>query len=341
MIIPVCVLFSIVSCFYFKEKAYKTHIPHYIIIGIWLILIIIAGLRPSEMPDIRDYRIGYLSVTNYDLGRWEPGFWLIMNFLSSINADFIILLFLMATISIGIRLYAIEKLTHIFWGSMVIYLSNFFILHDMIQMRCAVASGLMLICVYFKIKKQLFRFILTSLIACLFHYSSILIFPIWFISSKRSQPNLFLWLIPISYIIVSILHFHSTSLFAQIPLVGPYISGYSVNFQQGEVNIFNALQLIRCTICILIWLNLKKMPKNDAFIILMKIYSLAICCLPLFSDIYVIAYRVSEFYLLSEIIVIPYLAYVFKPYIELGKLMVISIGVIFLFMNIFYMENLL
>ena len=61
---------------------------------------------------------------------------------------------------------------------MMVYISNIFVLHDMIQIRAAVASGMLLLAVFYKVRSQFIPFIVTTIIAFLFHYSAILILPI-------------------------------------------------------------------------------------------------------------------------------------------------------------------
>ncbi len=343
MSLQISCLFSVACILYFKEstKGNRKYLNALLFI-LWIVLIYICGFRSEEMSDYKDYLVGYNTLIPGDFGRWEPGYWSLMYALKSINADFTLLLCVMACISVGIRLYAIEKVTPIVWGSIMVYLSNLFILHDMIQMRCAVASGLLILALYYRVNDKFKGFLVCSIIAILFHYSSIIILPLWFVSFKKSQRNIYIWLIPICYALTAVLGFHISSLFYKLPLIGSYyFEGYAINSQQGEVNIFNALQIIRCFICILIWMFISRMPHNRYLFIFLKVYTLALCCLPLFSDIYVISYRLSEFYLVSEIIVIPYFAYIFRPYVKLGKLAVISISSVFLLMNIFYNKYLI
>ena len=209
----------------------------------------------------------------------------------------------------------------------------------MIQIRAAVASGLLLVALYFKESHSLIKFLITVCIAFLFHYSSILILPLWCLSTNKIQKYL-IWLIPICYglnffgifltNILSLVHLG----FVEQALI------MHASMESEEINVFNFQQLLRCLICFWLWINIYNIKdKNKYSLILLKTYTIGIATLPLFANVPVFAFRISELYLVVEILLIPLLIYTFtKQNRLLGYSVVAGISTIFLYFNIFYLE---
>ena len=106
-----------------------------------------------------------------------------------------------------------------------------------------------------------------------------------------------------------------------------------------EVNIFNAVQLGRVTICLLLLYFIDRISiYNKYAILLVKIYAISIAALVLFSSVPVIAFRVSELYQVVEVVLIPMAVYAINGYVFFKRTLVIIVGLAFLLMNTFYLE---
>lgn len=107
-----------------------------------LILILFVGFRDGEnMPDYSNYLEWFQHPGQRGV---EESFFLILNSIKSIGAPKIFLFVIYAAISVSIRYYAIIKYSPLQMFSMAAWFSFILILHEMIQIRAAVASALML-----------------------------------------------------------------------------------------------------------------------------------------------------------------------------------------------------
>lgn len=306
---------------------------------LWFILVLISTFRSDEMPDYENY---YNFITsNGKVGeRFEVGFKTYVDVFKNIHNNPIFIFAAIAALSVGIKLFAIRKLSNSFWLSMIIYISGVFILHDMIQIRAAVASGLLLWATKYAYERNLKRFILTGGIAMLFHYSAIIIFPIWFISTRKTQRWFYISLIPLAFLLVNA-GFAFGYLAEHIPFSAfqTLWKAYQISMSQGldsNINIFNSLYILRCAMCIFLLFNINKIALYSKIAILwVKIYTISLIIFTLFSDIPVIAFRISELYQVVEIVLIPTLILIPK-YRGIGKYITIAFGASLLFIFVFY-----
>ena len=335
MILPVFILFTICSILFIQGKRIQRKV---LILFFLILLSLIATFRPEDMAD----RSNYLLFWEGWIGdMYEPGFVLMATLLKKLSTNFHVFLFASAALSIGLKLVAICRISPLIWGALLIYISNIFILHDMIQMRCAIASGLFLCALYYIRENKLKPFLLISFAALLFHYSAIIIFPLWFLNKEKPQKILFIGLIIGSYLVRTTFSLGQSIQYIPIKEIQDRWMLYS-NSLDMAINIFNVLQLSRVFLCIVLFLVIDKIyKKNNLAIILCKIYALSIAALVLLSDFPVLAFRISEFYQTIEIVLLPMLIYAFGIHRLLGRITVSLIGLCFLFLNVFYNKLLL
>lgn len=339
MIIPVSLLFIFFSLLFIIGKSeQESKSSLLVLLIIWVVLSLIAAFRPENMADRDNYLLFW---HGWGEERFEIGFSLFANILKRINSSFYFFLFASAALSVGIKLSAICRITPLIWGTLVIYISNLFVLHDMIQIRCAIASGLLLHAVYYIVNKDLKSFIIVSSVAFLCHYSAAVIFPLWFLNAQKTRKIIFFSLIILSYTL-ALLGFSITNLIEIVPIVG--IQNRWTIYQNviyESANIFGYVQLCRIAICIFIGIYLDAISvKNKYAILLWKIYVISISVLPLCMDMQVVAYRVSQFYQVVEFVLIPMIIYVNRFTLFFKRLLIVLIGLSFLLMTIYVYEHL-
>lgn len=331
-------IYGIVSASAFMRKEDVKHL--YVVLGLFylfVILVIVATFRPSNMSDYSNYE--YVFRTGDD-ERMEPGFMGMVRFLKNFVYEPRFFFACFAILSIGIRLRAIQKLSPFISLSLLIYLSNVFVLHDMIQIRCAVASSLALFAFNYIYERNGKFFLLTCGLALLVHYSAVLMLPLWFLNVYKTQRLFFLFLIPVSYVLAITGHLVGSYVqYVPIEVVQNLWATYDYATQHGlddGVNIFNILHLFRCALCMFLCYNINYISKyNGIAILLVKIYAISLASFILFSDISAFAFRISEFLQVVEILLLPMLVYKFKQRF-IGKLVVVMIGLVFLSITIMY-----
>lgn len=298
------------------------------------LLALIATFRPDTMHDYYEYQKFFSGV---ETERLEIGFKFVVEYLRNSLNDTIFFFAFFAILSIGLRLWFIQKYASFCLLSIVVYLANVFILHDMIQIRAAFASVALLWSTLYIYKRNFWKFLCIVIVATLFHYSSLIILPLYCLNSHKAKWLFFI--LPLSYICY-LFGIKAGALIQHIPIdfVRNLYEMYSQSliFEEQTVNVFNVLHLFRCVLFYFILFRATTIAKNNVFaMIYLKIYALSLVALVLFSDIPVFAFRISELLQVIEIVLLPLIAYTFTSRV-LGKLIVVCISLMIAFINVFY-----
>lgn len=246
-----------------------------------------------------------------------------------------------AILSITLKLTAVKRLSNIYFLPLIIYISYYYILHDLTQVRAAVASGFFLLAVSYQIRQRKRTAFILMLCATCFHYSSLCLFPILLLSDKdMSTKAKLIWgsLVPLGYIIY-FLHINLI-LAIPIPFIANKIEAYQKLAETGaagdKINVFNLVFLVRIAIFYfnLYFLDTIKESCPGANLIL-KIDALSLAVFPAFAILPVIAFRIGELYGIVEIISMTYIYYTIKQK-TIGKLAVSTVGLSLLLISLFY-----
>lgn len=174
MVIALVLLFSITLSLSFIEDRISERDKKilYIILGIAMVLI--AGLREvGSTPDSSDYERMYYGKADKVLeAATEPSFAMISSFLNSFSLGVNSLFITYALISIPIHLTAFWRLSKLPFLTLTIYLSYYYMMHDMVQIRCSVASALFLWAIYFYVEEKKKYAFACILVGIFFHYSA-------------------------------------------------------------------------------------------------------------------------------------------------------------------------
>ncbi|WP_369769581.1 EpsG family protein [Flavobacterium sp. WC2416] len=328
-------LFVLISFFLPKERIYKSIL--FFVLG--LVLILIAGFR-SEVVD-RDYANYVTYFHEQDYLAVEPAFVVISKCINSyLGSNPIYLFVLFATIGVSFKSIAIRQLTELWFLSLVIYLSNFFILHEMTQIRAGVASAFLLLCVKPIYDRDLKRFLLFAILGFTFHYSAIVILPLWFLGIKARKKAL-LFSLPVAYII----YFSGINLITTIPIsvIQNKIAMYQTLMELGNeesilINVFNLVFLAKIVVFYFLLSKYELILSYNKYTpILMKIYCISLMSYLVLAVMPPIATRINELFAIVDIILIPFIYYAFKP-VWFSKSIVVFIGICFLLINLFYVK---
>ena len=338
IVILLIVFFFLAVLFLIDSKNAVVNNAVMIIIGV--VLVAIAGFRG---PDIdRDYYVykNYWFTKNIS-GTVEESFVIIRDILKynlflSITTLFVVY----AVLGVYAKLIGIRVMAYSFYASVLVYFSHYFILHEFTQIRVGVATGFMIIALYFAYKRNLYWFLVVGAIAILFHYSLVFLLPLYFLGNGRNL-KLFYLLIPVGYAY----YFMSNVMNVNIPI--PYFQERIETYQTlqdlgfievEEVNIFNAVLLVRITLLYTFFYFADKIAEVDRKIyLLVKIYAISIFSFLFLAKMPVFAFRISELLGVVEILIIPYLLLIIRNRL-LGKFAIIGIALVFLLFNLFYLK---
>lgn len=293
----------------------------FIIYGIVLIIISIT-LDKSALPDYAVY-LRYIQ-SNIIL---EPSFMCIRWIVKSFAGGEPILFFsIFLILGISIKLYAFKHLTNLLLLTLLLYICSYWTLHELIQIRAGVASSFFLLALKPLYDRNAIKYFILCIIAMSFHFSAILMLPLWYIKGKNISTNnfiIYMMIIPISMFMYT-LNIDIIDIISYIPI--PYIQEKITNYSfvtaeaadrgvitASEYNPFSMWFLIKVVITYYIWFNIKKIyPHNHYVILLIKIQTIGLSLLWFISSIPVIAIRCSEFISIVQIILIPLAIYTIK-----------------------------
>ena len=312
----------------------------YVLMGISLI--IVAGFRDGQrMPDYETYEGMYYVVVSDSFSYFiEISFIYIAKLSSVIVEENPVALFIIyAIIGVTLKLFSIKKLSNLYFYSLVIYTSNYFILHEMIQIRAGVATAFILLSIVSVYNRNLKHFFFLIGCATLFHYSSIVFLFLWFLRKNSYNKYLYFSLIPIAYLI----HFTLDPL----SLIVNYLPFDLKNLKMDiytdesrakrlEINVLGIFILTRMIILVYFtsFANLIKLY-NKYFFILLKCYAFGIFIYIAFAKYPEISVRICYTLLVSEIIIIPTLLYTIKGH-YLPRVILVLYGLLAFILNVYF-----
>ena len=338
MIYTFLLLFIIIISLIFLEE-YLGDYNKYVYWGLCIILILFCGFRTIGVdPDSEAYEEIFKSNGDDPRLLVESSFLLLSEIIRNFTDDVHYLFLLYAILGITIKFYALRQLSPWYFLPLVIYFGNYFILHDFIQIRAAVASGLLLLAVKPLSEGNKKEAVVYFLMANLFHYSSIAFYPILFFSNNLSQ----IWkyaliaVLPIG-VVLFLLHY---DFFSAIPI--PYIQDkiemYKELVERGvfeELTLKNVFIWIQYAIILYILYFYDTIYEHcPALPLLLKITAYSMACFFVFSSIAVVAARLHELLGIVELALFPCVFYTIRPQ-YFGKTAVCVIGTIELVFTLF------
>jgi len=351
MIVYILLLATILLSYAYSLKGKKTEIALYTLLS--LLLCLFAGLRrpgiDADSINYEDFVLAADPIGTYlrsfpDYIFYEPSYYLIASFVKTVGLNPVVFFLIFSCLGTGIKLYAIKEITPLFFLSLIVYGSHFFLVHEMIEIRTGVASGFLFLSLPYVYKRKPVQFVITMLIGMSFHYSLIIALPLYFINSTKLNVPVYLGLIIIPYILIG-LGLNVLQLISEFDLgvLSDKLKLYSKLLDEGEfnaINIFNVqvlLQMTLCTIFIFKWRLLQK--KNIYSVVLIKTYVYSIACFVFFSPLPVFAFRFAGLLGTVEIILVPFLIYIIEPR-SISYAIVFLIALLLFGISLFYAKYL-
>lgn len=314
------------------------------VIGIYVAAAIfmfgIAAFKPMGVDRDADVYLNYYyAFSSIDV---EPTFEIISSIARNIfgTPQFIFVCY--ALLSVSIRSYGITRLTDLWLISLLIWLSNFYILQDLTQIRAAVATAIFtcsLICLQ---NRERGKYMVLIIIATFFHYSA-MVYAFLVLLSNKPLGRIWKYVLIIFPIIGFAIAVLKIDLITYIPI--PYIQErvelYEsardvVKSEMADINVFNIVYLIKIVMFyLLLWKEKVISQYVTNFPLFIKIFAFSIITFTMLSFLPVLAFRVSEMFGVIEVLIIPYLIYMVKPK-ACGKIIVVCYATIILFSNLLY-----
>lgn len=327
-----CCIFS------FFEKEQKGLMQLFGMSVLLVILISICTFKPVHILwDAEAYISRYKHLVYGEMGS-EPLSFLLIYITRPFN-NYIVMFFVYALLSVGIKFITIWRYTPLIFLSIAIFISNMFLVQDLIQIRVAVATGILLLSLPYLFNKNLTKFLFCLVVATMFHYSAVVWICTYALNPYRINKKFWIFLLVGGYVL-AVVGLSFAHLIEIIPvddvqnLYKAYTYKLEVKGHFDHLNIFNKVQLLNIAVLTFVMIKLELlMYKNKYTIILTKIFMIAMLMYVLLSDIPVVAVRLSELMQIVGILLFPLTMYAFKQN-KVGILVVLSIGSLFLFEKI-------
>lgn len=275
-----------------------------------IILILFSGLKTDGSTDLPEYRNIFFQITNFiPDGLIEPGFQLLIIGNHSIGANFIFFCFIVACISISLKSFTIYKISPYIGASFLIYFCGCFFERDNDGIRQGLALSFCFIALYYLAINKNKQYFLFTVIACLFHFTSIIFFITFLLKKIHWNTKIILIIISVAYLLSITNTFITNYITPYIPIkaVATKVEIYSTNSYSEELGITIGI-LFRTLILILFMFCKKRISIDDnLFYILRNGLAFSIICSLLFGDFVIIAHRLPYVFREFQIFVISFL----------------------------------
>ena len=317
-------------------KKYKAIL--YLFIG--MVLILIAGLREVGIdPDSRNYEYTYL---HYDspliLEGVEITYLYLSKFFNNFTHDVHIIFLLYALMGLGLKFIAFRKLSEFYFLPVVVYISYYYIMHECMQIRTGVLSGLLLFYIKAIGDNNKRKAIIYLLIGTTFHYSALLLAPFLFIkTTPLEKKRRWIWgcTIPIAYAITIVGFSILFIINSDIPFIGNKLAIYQEAQEKGmadnSINIYSPLNLFSILLYYYMLYFYETIAiKNKYFPLMMRILTIAIVFHVMFSFFPVLAVRTYMLFSTITILMYTYIYYTIRP--KWAAILVVSL-IAFVYLN--------
>ncbi len=225
----------------FENKYFKKRGDIYFLI-VSLIIIFIAAFRDGIGYDFNSYREIHHKINILGFGAnavgVEFGYYL-LNIIG--KSDFAIVIFLSALIGVTVKILIINKYSEDKWMSLMVYFTGIFIMFDMGAIRQGIAMAIALVSLKYILDKDLIKFLITILLASLFHLSILLFIPLYFLNSKELNRRS-IYLITLISLLISLINFNSLAM---------SISNYLPNFVATKLQYYLSIDSGNITISLI------------------------------------------------------------------------------------------
>lgn len=292
-------------------KNFKVRYDSLILFILFFLLIPVVGFRLlGKDIDFDNYYYVIKNPDQFNLTTKEISFkfLLYLNDIFSSNSVYPILI-TYAIIGLGIKFYAILKYSMIPGLSLIIYFLSYFLLHEYTQIRAGISSGIFLLALPNIADGNMKSYFKKVIIACLFHWTAIILFPMYFFL-RKIHLKYFLVLPCLSLAI----YFSKIDLegillsqIQKIPLL--YLYYQSNSGHQESINVLNLINLGFLLLFVFSVFShlIGPLIKTSMEVVLIKVFSLSLTIFYLFAILNkpVIAFRLFEYLNVSLVFLIP------------------------------------
>ena len=302
-----------------------------LLITIYVVVISLVICRPRVMADYNNYEIAFEGLDDL---RFEPSFNLIRMLASLLGNTVFWGFVIYALMSVSMRILYISKFEGLTWGMLMVYFSNILVAQDMIAIRAAVASSLLLYTVDCYVKQEKLKTFCLLLCAVLFHYSAAFFFILFIISSEKVHRLFYLSILFVCHVL-AYKNLHLNQFFEILNFIDAMDTLNNIYMDNPELNVFNLLHIGHIAICCFFWTFVQRIQKYDErALTFLKLYTIGLCAIPLFAEMIAVSLRLSEMFLSVEIILVPIGFFAIFENKIVSRLLILSYSIVIFYFTI-------
>ena len=274
-------------------------------IPLWVMILfaVLIGIRAEGVD--QDYTSYITAISNISGFTKEPTFSLIVKIANTYFGKYNVVgvFCIYSFLSIFLSFSAFNKYSISPLISLIVFFSTYMVLEEFNAIRAGVASGFIVLSIDSWGKKDWKTFIY-FLCAILFHYSYLIILPVYFlVSNDEKKRIIFLLLVPLAYLFYYTIDFSSI-----IPFVNSLLGTerMDIDYQASLLNVFSTIIIFRIAFCYYLWI------KRDVFsaispyyYIFLKLYTIGIFIAIALASMPMINMRLMYIFLCFELFLFP------------------------------------
>lgn len=346
------VLFLLLVFFSASEQYFKySRFPEFRWLVFFILLLFVTARPPGGDKDYVSYLLSFSTFQDpldyfRNYSQWvyfDPMYYLIPSFFKTYVTQThyaLITFFIYALIALGLKFTAISRMSGFFFLSLVVYFSNYLLLHEMTQIRIGAASAIFLFAIPYLQQKKYGHYVGMVLLTLLFHYSSVLYFlPLLLRPDTFNKKLYYAALVVILILLIVPTDFIMPLLRLDTGDVSFKSNNYLEYAELGitqQANKLNPGFLMSYLLVIVHVFFIDQLQQHNVNArLLVKLQILALILFQFFAPIPGFAFRFSEIFLCTQIITTPFLVYLFRnKWLGYGVVVLIAVG--YLWLNLFY-----
>lgn len=272
-------------------------------------------------------------------GPFEPAFMLLSWIGKSLGANAGQYLGIVASIGVLLKLLGIYRSSNFFWLAILVYISKYFLLHEMTQMRAGIATAIFLCSLPLLHRREGWRYFFCIVLASAFHQSAILyifLYPVCKVTKRKILPLLLLAACGALFALLNANGMLIEFAAGYIPKIESYLELLAAG-EHAEIHLFNAEIIVKIVVWLILLSRYERLSDRCfLFDTIFKIWMLSIVSYFALSSVPVFAFRVSELLDVVAIPLLPALSVAFdKTLIGFGIFVAV---VAFLFANYYFIQ---
>ena len=210
-------IFSIVVILSFLEDYMPSWQKVMILLAMGVVLICVSTFKPMTTADAINYETYFYQYDDASVEMSvEPSYRFLSRLFLSMGFSITAIFLTYALIAIPLKLTMLWKLMPFIFTGMIVYVGIYYPLHEVVQIRCGVATAFLFFAIIPLEKRQYLQALLLTLVATMFHYSSLAFLPI-LIFGNIEVGKYWKWILGVSIPICLLLYLAGFSAFNLIP----------------------------------------------------------------------------------------------------------------------------